>query len=85
MRSINLSYFSFFTASFDVLDALLVIDVASGRDVVIRITVLAVIEFLAHHVIQTATTEEQYLLERFPKVPVQRRVYHRIQQAIRVT
>lgn len=41
-----------------------------------RVAVLRVIELLAHHVVQRAAPEVQYLLERPPEVPVQRRVYH---------
>jgi hypothetical protein len=35
------------------------------------VSVLRLIELLPHHVVQRPTPEEQYLLERFPEVPVQ--------------
>lgn len=37
----------------------------------LRVSVLRLIELLSHHVVQRPTPEEQNLLERFPEVPVQ--------------
>lgn len=45
--------------SLNVFDALLVVHVASGGHVLVGVAVLAVVELLAHHVVQAATAEVQ--------------------------
>lgn len=52
--------------------------------VVHRIPVLAVVELLAHHVLEVAAPEVQDLPEGFAKVAVQGRVDHRVQETVAV-
>lgn len=78
MSCVYLRQFHLLALGLDVLDALFV-HMTPGRDVMIRIAVLTVIEFLPHHVVQAAAAEIQNLLERFPEVPIQRRVDYRIE------
>lgn len=49
---------------------------------VLRISVLGVVELLSHHVVEGAAPEEQDLLERLPEVPVQGGVDDRVQQRV---
>jgi len=52
--------------------------------VINRIAVLALIELLAHHVIEITAAEEEYLAERLSEILVEDRVDDRIQQAVAV-
>jgi len=58
----------------------------AGFDLVVidRIAVLALIELLAHHVVEIAAAEEEYLAERLAEVLVENRVDDRIQQAVAI-
>lgn len=82
MRRVRFRQLNVIAIRFYVLNTLFVIDVASGRDMVVRIAVLAVIELLPHHVVQPTTPEVEYLLEGLPEVPVECRVDDRVEQTI---
>lgn len=48
------------------------------------VSVLRLIEFFSHHVVQRPTPEEQNLLERFPEIPVQGGVYDGVEKGVGV-
>lgn len=50
----------------------------------LRVAVLRMVKFLAHHVVQRAALEVQYLLERPSEVSIQRGVDHGIEQRVGV-
>lgn len=84
MSGIDLGDLRLLSTGLDVLDALLVVDVATSRNVLIGIAVLTLVELLAHHVIETAAAKEEDLLEGLAEVPIERRVDYRIEEAVRV-
>lgn len=52
--------------------------------VMLRVSVLRLVELLSHHVVQRPAPEEENLLERFPEVPVQGGVDDGVEEGIGV-
>lgn len=58
----------------------------AGLDLVVinRVAILTLVEFLAHHMIEIAAAEKEYLAERRAEVLVEDRVDDRVQQTVAI-